>query len=157
MAAIPNTANYGIARGPISNITVFNNNDGSKKYMITVAARNAYANQDGTYGSQFVRMEGFVPKNAQNDGVYQYLESGDFVEINYIVLNDDYRGRDGKMVYNTVLRIQGVDILETKAAKADRKARKAAQATQSANNTTPAPAHSGSAFMDGMSDNPVFN
>lgn len=99
-------------------------------------------------------MEGFVPKNAQNDGVYQYLESGDFVEINYIVLNDDYRGKDGKMVYNTVLRIQGVDILETKAAKADRKARKAAQST---NNTAPAPAHSGSAFMDGMSDNPVFN
>lgn len=132
MSAILNTANYGIARGRISHIKLFNNNDGSKKYMVTVAARNAYPNPDGTYGSQYVRTEGFVAKNAKNDGVYEHLEVGDYVELNYIILNDDYKMKNGQWHYGLVLRIQGVDILETKMAKAARKA----AAAEKVNDTT---------------------
>lgn len=143
MSMIPNTANFGIARGRISHIKLFPNNDGSKKYMITVAPKNAYPNQDGSFGCQYVRTEGFVPKNARDDGVYQYLEVGDLVEVNYIVLNDDYKDKNGHMHYGTVLRIQGVDILESKAAKA---ARKAAQGQAPAQNVTKSTEGEGSAF-----------
>lgn len=151
MASIPNTQNYGIAQGKISNMVMFPNKDGSKKFMITIAAKNAYANQDGTYGCQYVRTEGFVPANASSDGVYGIIEVGDYVQVNYIILNDDYKDRTGKWHYNQVLRIQGVDILESKAAKADRKARKAAQDAQTQAQMVP------SYPEEATSEDPVFN
>lgn len=150
MSAIPNTANFGVARGNISNIKKFENADGSKKYMVTVATPNAYVNSNGEVGCQYVRTEGKVSKNASNDGVYEYLEVGDFVQVNYIALPDDYQDRNGKWHYGMVLRIQGVDILESKAAKAARKQR-------TANHAAAAPAQNNSAFAEDNGEEPIFN
>lgn len=120
MPSIPNINNYGIAYGRISNFLKFDNKDGSKKYMITVAVKNSYANKDGKVGSQYVRTEAYVPNN-QKAGIYDILEVGDLVTVNYIVLNDDYPLPDGKMHYGNVLRVQGVQTHETKAVKDMRK------------------------------------
>ena len=134
MASNVNFDNYGMALGRISHIKKFDNRDGSCKYMITVAAKNSYADQDGKVGSQFIPLEAFVPAN-RREGILPYLEVGDYVRMNYIVLNDNYIQENGQMHYGIVLRIQGITMLESKAAKA---ARKTAQAgTQTAPQETP--------------------
>ena len=115
MAGITNITNYGIAIGIVSNIKRFDNKDGSRKYMISVATKNAYTNQDGTVGTQYVRTEKLINKNATSDGVYGWLEKGMLVNLAYTVKSKDYTDNAGTKHYNTVLEIQQIDVLDTKA------------------------------------------
>ena len=127
MATISNTSNYGVAQGNISNMKMFNMKNGGRKFMVTVATPNGYVSSDGSVGKQFVRTEGYVQADKPNNGVYDCLEVGDRVIIYYTAVNDDYKDANGQQHYGMALRITGVDILESKQAKADRKARKAAE------------------------------
>lgn len=156
MGEIVNIDNYGMVTGRVSHLKNFINRDGSIKYMVTVAAPNKYMNDDGTRGSQFVRMEDFIPKNAQSKGVYEFLDVGDYVRVTYTAKNDDYRDKDGKWHYGMVLSIDSVDMLETKEAREARRAKRAKEAAENNNgapkeDTEPAAVaadNGGSAFGD---------
>lgn len=93
---------------------VFTNKDGSRKIMLTVAARDNFKAKDGSTGTQFVPVEAFIPANKQGNGVYDYMSKGHMVGIEYEVRNNNFKDKDGKDHYEISLLIQAVDLMEPK-------------------------------------------
>lgn len=123
-----NTRNYGFVEGRLTkNPAIFDNADGSKKVRITVAAQNNFTGKDGQRGVNYVDLEGFVPAG-RNIGVYSHMAKGDLIGIQYTVVTNNYTGKDGQPVYGQVLRIQTVDLRESKATTAARAAKNATAA-----------------------------
>lgn len=121
MATI-NTSNFGIAQGRLTKDPVFfDNKDGSKKVMITVAAQDSFKNAAGERTTQFIQLEGFISNKSNGIGVYAYMHKGDMVNVAYGVRTNNYE-KDGKTVYSQVLSINGVQLLETKKSQAARTA-----------------------------------
>jgi len=121
MATI-NTSNFGIAQGRLTKDPVFfDNKDGSKKVMITVAAQDSFKNASGERTTQFIQLEGFISNKSNGIGVYAYMHKGDMVNVAYGVRTNNYE-KDGKTVYSQVLSINGVQLLETKKNQAARTA-----------------------------------
>lgn len=132
-----NLRNFGITEGRLTkDPVVFNNKDGSRKIMITVAAQNSYKNKAGVRESQFLPFEAFVPAANATNGVFDYTHKGDLVGIEYEVRNNNYKDpKTGEDVYGIVLFVQNVDLKEGKA-KTD--ARQAAAQTEAAATEEPA-------------------
>lgn len=93
---------------------IFTNKDGSRKIMITIAARDNFKAKDGSTGTQFVPVEAFVPANKQGNGVYDYMSKGHMVGVEYEVRNNNYKDKDGKDHYEISLLVQTVDLMEPK-------------------------------------------
>lgn len=128
-----NIRNFGIVKGRLTkDLVVFTNTDGSKKIMLTIAAQDNFKNKDGQRDSQFISLEAFVPAGQKNNGVFDYMEKGTEVAVEYTVRTNNYTDKNGEMVYGQVLFVQSVDLEETKASA---EARRAAQA---AKESTPA-------------------
>lgn len=120
MATI-NTANFGIALGRLTKDPVlFDNKDGSKKVMITVACQDNFKNKAGERQTQFVQLEGFISNKSQGLGVYEYMHKGDLVQVAYGVRTNNYTDKSGNPVYTQVLSINGVQLMETKKSQAAR-------------------------------------
>ena len=122
-----NIRNYGVVTGRLAkDLEVYNNRGGSRKILLLVAAQDNYTDRDGNRGCQFIPLEAFIPASQRTNGVYEYLERGDLISCCYTVRNNTYKDRYGKTVYNNVLQIDEVALLESKAAKEARQASKAA-------------------------------
>ena len=118
-----NLNNFGIVSGRLTkDPTVFANSDGSKKIMVTVAAKNNYKGKDGKRGTQFVDLQAFVSaKSAKSP--FDYLEKGDKVKFGFSVRNNNYTDKQGVAHYEQILWIEDTELEETKASKAARAAR----------------------------------
>lgn len=112
-----NIRNYGVVEGRLTkDPVVFNNTDGSKKVMLTIAAQDNFKNKDGVRGTQFVPVEGFITNKQAGLGVYEYLHKGDLVGIEYTVRSNAYTDKKtNEKVYATVMLVQSVDLKESKA------------------------------------------
>ena len=122
-----NIRNYGMVTGRLAKgLTIHGNKDGSRKILFTVAAQDNYTDKEGNRGSQFIQLEAFIPANRENNGVYEHLDCGDLISASYSVRNNNYKNKDGVMVYNLVLLVDEVALLESRASKEARLAAKAA-------------------------------
>ena len=92
---------------------VFTNKDGSRKVMITIAARDNFKAKDGSTGTQFVPVEAFIPSSKKGNGVYDYMAKGHMIGVEYEVRNNNYT-KDGKDHYEISLLVQAVDLMEPK-------------------------------------------
>lgn len=111
-----NLRNFGIIEGRLTKEPViFENSDGSRKIMLTVAAADNFKKADGTRGTQFVNLEAFVPAARGGDlGAYAYMHKGDMVGLHYEVRTNNFTKADGTVEYGQVLQVQSVDLKETK-------------------------------------------
>ena len=123
-----NLNNYGICEGRITKKPVaMDNKDGSKKVFVTLAVQDNFASgKDKERKTQFLNLEGFVPKDRQ-PSVYEKLEVGDKVAIQYRVETPSYE-KDGQTIYKTALVIENIQFKESMAEKTARQARHAADA-----------------------------
>ena len=111
-----NINNYGIVTGRLSQpVTFFTNKDGSRKARFTVASTNAYKNADGTRGAQFVPLEAFIPSDNKSS-IYDLLDKGMLVSVQYTVMNNNYTDKDGVAHYDLVLQSETVRLQESRAA-----------------------------------------
>lgn len=118
-----NIRNYGMVTGRLAkDLEVYNNRGGSRKILMLVAAQDNYTGRDGKRNCQFIPLEAFVPSGQKDNGVFEYLGCGDLVSCSYSVRNNTYTDKDGKTVYNNVLQIEEVALLESRAAKEARQA-----------------------------------
>ena len=123
-----NLSNYGICEGRITKKPVaMDNKDGSKKVFVTLAVQDNFASgKDKERKTQFLNLEGFVPKDRQSS-VYEKLGVGDKVAIQYRVETPSYE-KDGQTIYKTALVIENIQFKESMAEKTARQARHAADA-----------------------------
>ena len=123
-----NLSNYGICEGRITKKPVaMDNKDGSKKVFVTLAVQDNFASgKDKERKTQFLNLEGFVPKDRQSS-VYEKMEVGDKVAIQYRVETPSYE-KDGQTIYKTALVIENIQFKESMAEKTARQARHAADA-----------------------------
>ena len=123
-----NLSNYGICEGRITKKPVaMDNKDGSKKVFVTLAVQDNFASgKDKERKTQFLNLEGFVPKDRQSS-VYEKLGVGDKVAIQYRVETPSYE-KDGQTIYKTALVIENIQFKESIAEKTARQARHAADA-----------------------------
>lgn len=123
-----NLSNYGIGEGRITKKPVImDNKDGSKKVFVTLAVQDNFTSgSDKERKTQFINLEGFVPKD-RKASVYEKLEVGDKVAIQYRVETPSYE-KDGQTIYKTALVIENIQFKESMAEKTARQARHAADA-----------------------------
>ena len=123
-----NLSNYGICEGRITKKPVaMDNKDGSKKVFVTLAVQDNFASgKDKERKTQFLNLEGFVPKDRQSS-VYEKMDVGDKVAIQYRVETPSYE-KDGQTIYKTALVIENIQFKESMAEKTARQARHAADA-----------------------------
>lgn len=123
-----NLSNYGIGEGRITKKPVMmDNKDGSKKVFVTLAVQDNFTSgSDKERKTQFINLEGFVPKD-RKASVYEKLEVGDKVAIQYRVETPSYE-KDGQTIYKTALVIENIQFKESMAEKTARQARHAADA-----------------------------
>lgn len=120
-----NIRNYGIVTGRLTkDPAVYNNSDGSRKIRFTVAAQNQFTDSDGNRGSQFIPLEAFIPAKQADNGPFDYLDCGDLVSCSYTVQNNNYKDRNGEMVYGLVLLVDSIALLESRTSKEARLAAK---------------------------------
>ena len=121
-----NLSNYGMCEGRVTKKPVaMDNKDGSKKVFVTLAVQDNFASgKDKERKTQFLNLEGFVPKDRQSS-VYEKLEVGDKVAIQYRVETPSYE-KDGQTIYKTALVIENIQFKESMAEKTARQARHAA-------------------------------
>ena len=126
MATI-NQRNHGVATGRLTkDVVTFENKDGSKKHVVTLALRDNFKSKDGEVGSQFCDFTAFVAAGASAP-VYDLIHEGDLVSVTYELRNDNWTGSDGVRHFDVQLRITGVDMLESKStteARAKQRAKK---------------------------------
>lgn len=121
-----NIRNYGMVTGRLSqDIKVFTNKDGSRKIKFTVAAQDHFTNSRGEYESQFIPLEAFIPAKQRSNGPFDYLDKGDLVSCSYTIQNNNYKDKDGEMVYALVLLVDSIALLESKTSKEARLAKTA--------------------------------
>lgn len=126
-----NIRNNGILVGRLTkDVKMFQNADKSRKALVTIAVPNNYKDADGKQTSEYIQVEGFVPAE-KSDGVYAFMRKGDLVAIGYGVKTNNYTDKtSGEEVYGQVLRINSIELLESKSVTDARAARAAAGETE---------------------------
>lgn len=110
-----NLSNFGTIEGrPTRDIVIKENKDGSKKALFTVAVQNNYKSKaTGKKESQFIPVEGFIPAG-QGNGVYDLIHKGDLIGIAYELKSDSFE-KDGETQYKLIVKINQIDLKESKA------------------------------------------
>lgn len=109
-----NQNNFGIATGRLAkDPVVFNNSDGSKSVRLTVITQNNFKGKDGKRGVTAVPIEAFIPSGKEL-GAYAHMHKGDLVGIEYTVVPNNYKDKDGNDVYDITLLAKGADLKEAK-------------------------------------------
>lgn len=139
---IMNLRNSGQAEGRLmGNPTVFNNSDGSKKVVFTLAVENTWKDESGAPTIEALNFEAFVSKAANGKlGPYGLIEKGDLIRVEYNVRANNYTDKNGVQHYGQVLRVNTVQFQETpneKKARQDRTAQRQAVANAAAAAATP--------------------
>lgn len=144
-----NQNNFGILNGRLTKDPVsFENKDGSKKVLVTVAVDNNYTSRDGKRHSQFISAEAFVPATVEGLGVFEHVAKGDMVGLMTHLESDQYT-KDGQTVYSQKVVIDGVDFKESRATTQARLAQRAVEANEAA--SAGAPAQIDATLADGES------
>ena len=125
-----NIRNHGVAIGRLTrDPKVFDNTDGSKKVMLTLACQDNFKGKDGKKGTQFIPLTAFVSKDKDGLGVYAYMHKGDLVGVEYAVRTGSYTDENTKeTVYTTELYVQSADLMENASTTQARAAQNAAGA-----------------------------
>ena len=112
-----NLRNIVILSGRVSKEPVkFDNADGSKKYMVTLAVQDNFrSGADNERATQFIQVEGFVPAGKE-DKIYSGLKVGEKITIQGSIRNNNYKDKNGQAVYGLVIRVETLDFGESKAA-----------------------------------------
>ena len=112
-----NLNNYGTITGNlVRDPKVLEKKDGSKKVFVTIAAKDNFrSGADKTYGTQFVRLQGYV-KAGSELGVYSFMKKGAPWTLGYSVRTNNYVDAAGEKHYGQVLFIENAETRETKAA-----------------------------------------
>ena len=122
-----NLTNYGICVGRLTDdVRLFNNSDGSQNARLTVACSNNYKDAEGNATAEFLPLRAFIPADKTDANVYQRMHKGDLCMFSYTVKNNNYE-KDGKTVYEIVLQIDSVKLLEGKSVTDARLAARAAE------------------------------
>lgn len=124
-----------------SDPVLFQNQDGSRRVRLTVAARNNFTSRDGKVKSQFVSLTKLLPSDRGN-GAFDYIHEGDLVGFGSHVESDSYE-KNGETIYVQTLEIDTVDLsLEPKAVRIERFNKKQAEkAVKQAEAATPGAGH----------------
>lgn len=124
-----------------SDPVLFQNQDGSRRVRLTVAARNNFTSRDGKVKSQFVSLTKLLPADRGN-GAFDYIHEGDLVGFGSHVESDSYE-KNGETIYVQTLEIDTVDLsLEPKAVRVERFNKKQAEkAVKQAEAATPGAGH----------------
>lgn len=131
-----NIRNQFIAIGRlVSDPTVFDNADGSKKVRFTVAAKDNFAGKDGKKDSQFLPMEVFRSAKAVTAsglGIYANLHQGDLVAVSGQIQNNNYTDKNGDKHYELVLHVETCEFMESKTVTEQRQINRAVAAADAA-------------------------
>lgn len=119
-----NLKNFGVLEGRLTkDIKVFENSDGSKKVMFTLAAQDNFKGKSGQKESQFIPLVGFISKSQSSNGVYDYIHKGDSIAVRYELRNNNYTDKSGEKVYGIDVFIQEIELREGKAVTQARQAK----------------------------------
>lgn len=131
-----NIRNQFIAIGRlVSDPTVFDNADGSKKVRFTVAAKDNFAGKDGKKDSQFLPLEVFRSAKAVTAsglGIYANLHQGDLVAVSGQIQNNNYTDKNGDKHYELVLHVETCEFMESKTVTEQRQINRAVAAADAA-------------------------
>ena len=123
-----NQRNFGVVEGRLVRNPVFKDNkDGSRKALLTVAARQNFA-KENIVGSDFIQLQAYIAAG-KTDTVYDIMKQGDLVGFEYTVRSNAYTDDNGTEHYTQALNVQSVDLKETKSQAAARRERAAEAAT----------------------------
>lgn len=115
-----NLRNFGQVEGRlVRDPKVFENKDGSKKIIVTLAVNNNFKSRDGEVHTQFPSLEAYLSGGKEGNGPYDYMKKGDLVGFGYSIRTGSYE-KDGETIYTQTLLIEDVDLKETKKSKAQR-------------------------------------
>lgn len=103
-----NSENNGMMIGRVARMAAFDNADGSRNILLTIAVRRDTKGEK----TDFLQAKGFVP--AGKKGPYDYISIGDKIQLTYSLRAESYEDRDGQTVYSQVCRITQVNFLETR-------------------------------------------
>ena len=112
-----NIHNIGISVGRlVRDPQFFDNKDGSKKVLMTVAVQRNFRNAEGKKDTDFIPLEGFIPAANVKAGnsVYNLIHKGDKITVEYTVRSSVYTDKNGNPKYGTALSIQNVTLEESK-------------------------------------------
>lgn len=110
-----NTMNIVVLSGRLSKDPVtFDNKDGSKKIIVTVASPNEFVGKDGERGVAFIEAQAFVP--AGKTGIYPWLHKGDHVELRGEMRNNNWTGADGVAHYEQIIMVRSLQPTDRKQA-----------------------------------------
>jgi single-stranded DNA-binding protein len=110
-----NQNNFGIVAGRLTrDVAIFDNKDGSKKALVSVAVDNNFTSRDGKRHSQFLSLEAYIPATVEGLGAFAHMAKGDAVGFEVHLEADQYT-KDGQTVYTQKVVIDGVDFKETRA------------------------------------------
>ena len=125
-----NQRNFGVVEGRLVRNPVFKDNkDGSRKALLTVAARQNFASgTNNSVGSDFIQLQAYIAAGKTNT-VYDIMQQGDLVGLEYTVRSNAYTDDNGTEHYTQALNVQSVDLKETKSQAAARRERAAEAAT----------------------------
>ena len=115
-----NTSNFGILKGRLADeVKVFDNKDGSRKIMFKLAVNDNFKGKNGERKTHFIPLETIISKAKDTNGVYDYINKGDKVTVQYSIRNNNYE-KDGVMHYGITLFAESVNLEETKTEKIKR-------------------------------------
>ena len=124
-----NQRNFGVVEGRLVRNPVFKDNkDGSRKALLTVAARQNFTGKSQTVGSDFIQLQAYIAAG-KTDTVYDIMQQGDLCGFEYTVRSNAYTDDNGVEHYTQSLAVQSVDLKETKSQAAARRERAAEAAT----------------------------
>lgn len=110
-----NMQNFGILDGRLAkDPVVFNNKDGSRKIMVTIAVPRNYKNKDGKRDTDFIQAEQYMRADKVGNGAWDILKKGDSVSVEYTVRQNNYTDAKGETHYGQSLVIEQTNIRSTK-------------------------------------------
>lgn len=74
----------------------------------TIAIKRSFKNADGTYGTDFYKVETYGHTARYVD---KYIQKGDRIAIDGCMVNNNYVGKDGVKRYETLCKAQSVEKL----------------------------------------------
>ena len=127
-----NPKNFGVVIGRLSQDKRVFQHQGFSTVMLKIAVDDNYKDKNGRQNTQFLSFQQNIDQPNPGDGlgVYEFIEKGDLVQITYQARNNNYMGKDNKMVYEDIRAITNIVMLESKAVKNDRKQRQAQMSAQ---------------------------
>ena len=121
------TNNFTLVGRLVSDPVYFNNKNGSQTVKFTVAAQRTRKEADGSYGTDFIPVQGYIADPAKK-GVYGYLSKGRQIVVDGHMSSFSIADKNdaSKTIYGVNFNIDAIQLVDSKS---DVAARQAAAAT----------------------------